>query len=107
MSIIGVPEKVLSHRLSLPEIAGRLRATNGITSVGRLDKNYLQYLVLTSGQFTSLDQIRNTVVGAEGATPIPLADIAHANSGIPAPSTLPHCTRHHHSPHHVTPTNNP
>ncbi len=79
---------MLSHRLSLPEIAGRLRATNGITSVGRLDKNYLQYLVLTSGQFTSLDQIRNTVVGAEGATPIRLADIAQVNYGMADPATL-------------------
>ena len=88
ISIIVDPQKVLSHRLSLPEIAGRLRATNGITSVGRLDKNYLQYLVLTSGQFTSLDQIRNTVVGAEGATPIRLADIAQVNYGMADPATL-------------------
>src|SRR5207248_1748662 len=43
---------------------------------------------LTSGQFTSLDQIRNTVVGAEGATPIRLADIAQVDYGMADPATL-------------------
>jgi CzcA family heavy metal efflux pump len=88
ISVTVDPQKVLAHRLSLPDVADRLRATNSITSVGRLDKNYLQYLVLTSGQFTSLDQIRNTVVGTEGTTPIRLADIAQVDYGVADPTTL-------------------
>lgn len=88
ISVTVDPQKVLAHRLTLPDIADRLRATNGITSVGRLDKNYLQYLVLTSGQFTSLDQIRNTVIGTEGTTPIRLVDIAQVDYGTADPTTL-------------------
>jgi CzcA family heavy metal efflux pump len=88
ISVLVDPQKVLAHRLSLPDVADRLRTTNGITSVGRLDKNYLQYLVLTSGQFTSLDQIRNTVIGTEGSTPIRLVDIAQVDYGVADPTTL-------------------
>jgi CzcA family heavy metal efflux pump len=88
ISVIVDPQKVLAHRLSLPDVADRLRATNGITSVGRLDKNYLQYLVLTSGQFTSLDQMKNTVIGTEGTTPIRLVDIAQVDYGVADPTTL-------------------
>ncbi|HTD24346.1 MAG TPA: efflux RND transporter permease subunit [Terriglobales bacterium] len=86
--VIVDPQKVLAHRLALPDVADRLRATNAIISVGRLDKNYLQFLVLTSGQFTSLDQIRNTVVGTEGTTPIRVTDIAEVKDGVADPATL-------------------
>ena len=88
ISVIVDPQKALSHRLALTDIAERLRATNGITSVGRLDKNYLQYLVLTSGQFTDIEQIKNTVVGVEGTTPIRLVDIAEVKDGVADPVTL-------------------
>src|SRR6266404_6665749 len=63
ISVIVDPQKALAQRVSLPEIAERLRATNTVSSVGRLDANYQQFLVLTSAQFRNLDDIANTVVG--------------------------------------------
>lgn len=42
ISVIVDPQKVLAHRLSLVEIADRLRSTNKVTSVGRLNKDYSQ-----------------------------------------------------------------
>ncbi|MBZ5638262.1 MAG: efflux RND transporter permease subunit [Acidobacteriia bacterium] len=82
VSVIVDPEKLLSHRLSLPEVADRLRATNGVASVGRLPKDYQQYLVLTTGLYTDLDPIRDTVVAVEGRTPIRLRDIAEVRDGV-------------------------
>jgi CzcA family heavy metal efflux pump len=82
VSVIVDPQKMLSHRLSLVDVADRLRATNEVTSVGRLPKDYTQYLVLTTGLFTNLDQIRNTVVAVEGQTPIYLRDIAEVRDGV-------------------------
>lgn len=82
VSVLVDPQKLLSHRLSLVEVADRLKATNEVTSVGRLPKDYLQYLVLASGQFTSLDQIRNTVVAIEGQTPIYVRDIGEVRDGV-------------------------
>jgi CzcA family heavy metal efflux pump len=88
VSVIVDPQKMLAHRLSLPEVADRLRATNNITSVGRLDKDYSRYLVLATGQFNNLDDIRNTVVAVEGQAPIRLRDIAEVRDGVEDPRIL-------------------
>jgi len=88
VSILVDPQKMLAHRLSLPEIADRLRATNDVTSVGQLDKDYSRYLVLATGQFTSLDDIRNTVVAVEGQAPIRLRDLAEVRDGVQDPRIL-------------------
>ena len=88
IAVIVDPQKALSHRLSLVEIADRLRATNQVTSVGRLQKDYLQYLVLTTSQFANLEEIRNTVVAVEGQTPLRLQDIAEVREGVEDRRTL-------------------
>jgi CzcA family heavy metal efflux pump len=88
VSVIVDPQKMLAHRLSLPDIADRLRATNGVTSVGRLDKDYSRYLVLATGQFTGLDDIRNSVVAVDGQTPIRVRDIGEVRDGVEDPRIL-------------------
>ncbi|HET7841289.1 MAG TPA: efflux RND transporter permease subunit, partial [Terriglobia bacterium] len=72
VSVIVDPQKMLAHRLSLPEISDRLRDTNEVTSVGRLDKDYSRFLVLATGQYQNLDEIRETVVAIENQSPIRL-----------------------------------
>jgi CzcA family heavy metal efflux pump len=88
VSVIVDPQKVLAHRLSLVEIADRLRSTNAVTSVGRLDKDYSQYLVLATGQFTNLEDIRNTVVAVENGSPLRLRDLAEVRDGMEDRRTL-------------------
>ncbi len=88
VSVIVDPQKMLAHRLSLPEIADRLRSTNDVTSVGRLDKDYSRYLVLATGQYTKLDDIRDTVVAVENQSPILLRDIAVVREGVGDPRIL-------------------
>ncbi len=88
VSVIVDPQKMLAHRLSLPEIADRLRSTNDVTSVGRLDKDYSRYLVLATGQFTDLNDIRNTMVTVEDQVPIRLRDIAEVRDGVEDPRIL-------------------
>ena len=82
VSVIVDPQKMLAHHLSLVDIADRLRATNEVQSVGRLQKDYLQYLVLANSQFASLDDIRNTVVSVDNQVPLRLADIAEVRDGV-------------------------
>src|SRR6476660_2868928 len=48
ISVIVDPQKATAQRVSLPEISDRLRSTNNVVSVGRLDENYQQFLVLTN-----------------------------------------------------------
>jgi CzcA family heavy metal efflux pump len=82
IQVVVDPQKLVAHRLSLVDVADRLKATNEVTSVGKLPKNYLQYLILTTGQFTSLDQISNTVIDTQGTTPVHLSDIAEVRDGV-------------------------
>nr|HEV7955368.1 efflux RND transporter permease subunit [Candidatus Acidoferrales bacterium] len=82
IQVIVDPQKMIAHHLSLPEISDRLKATNEVTSVGKLPKDYLQYLVLTTSQFTSLDDIRNTVVDVQGSTPVHVSDIGEVRDGV-------------------------
>ncbi len=44
IQVVVDPQKLVAHRLSLVDVADRLKATNEVTSVGKLPKNYLQYL---------------------------------------------------------------
>lgn len=81
ISVIVDPQKAVAQRISLPEIADRLKATNGVNSVGRLEENYQQYLVLASSQFTNVDDIGNVVVGSDASNPVRLRDIATIREG--------------------------
>ena len=88
VSVIVDPQKMLAHRLSLVDIANELRDTNQVASVGRLAKDYQQYLVLTTSQFVNLDDIRNTVVAVDNGAPIRVSDLATVNFGVADPTTL-------------------
>ncbi len=88
ISVVVDPQKALAHRLSLPEIADRLKATNTVTSVGRLDENYQQFLVLANSQYKTLDDIANTVVGADPSNPVRLRDVATVKEGTADRRTL-------------------
>ena len=88
ISVILDPQKALAHRLSLPDIADRLRATNNIASVGRLDSNYQQYLVLTNTQFKSIEDVGNTVIGNDPQSPVRLREIATIREGTADRRTL-------------------
>lgn len=88
VSVIVDPQKTLAHRLSLVAIADELRATNQVTSVGRLAKDYSQYLVLTTSQFVNLDDIRNAVVAIDNGTPIRVRDVADVRYGVADQRTL-------------------
>ena len=88
VSVIVDPQKMLAHRISLPEIADRLRATNQVNSVGRLDHDYSRYLVLATGQFHDLEDIRNTVVAVDNQSPLRLRDIAEVRDGVEDPRIL-------------------
>ena len=88
VSVIVDPQKLLAHRLSLVDVADRLRATNQVASVGRLQKDYQQYLVLTTAQFTNLEDIRNSVIAIEGQTPVLLREVAEVVDGAEDRHTL-------------------
>ncbi|HET9400120.1 MAG TPA: efflux RND transporter permease subunit [Candidatus Acidoferrales bacterium] len=88
IQVLVDPQKMIAHRISLPEITDHLKATNSVTAVGKLPKDYLQYLVLTTGQFATLDQIRDAVVDTQGPTPVRVSDVATVVDGVEDPTVL-------------------
>ena len=65
-----------------------LRATNQVTSVGRLSKDYSQYLVLATSQFSNLDDVRKAVVAIDNGAPIRVGDLADVRYGVADRQTL-------------------
>ena len=88
VSVVVDPQKMLAHRLSLTDIASELAATNEVTSVGKLPKDYSQYLVLDDDQFKNLDDIRNASVATQDQVPVRLRDIATVDYGVEDPVML-------------------
>src|SRR5215813_2917037 len=88
ISVVAVPQKALAQRVSLPEIGDRLLATNNVASVGRLDANYQQFLVLVNSQYKSLDDIGNTVIGSDPGNPVRLKDVATVREGTADRKTI-------------------
>jgi CzcA family heavy metal efflux pump len=88
ISVIIDPQKAVAQRLSLTEIANQLRATNNIVSVGRLEENYQQFLVLANSQFRSVEDVGNTVIGGESSNPVRLRDVASIRQGTADRKTL-------------------
>jgi len=82
ISVIVDPEKLNANHLSLEQVSDALRATNQITSVGRLPKDYLQYLVLATGELASLDDVRHVVVAFRQQTPVYVGDLAEVREGV-------------------------
>ncbi|HVB36567.1 MAG TPA: efflux RND transporter permease subunit [Candidatus Acidoferrales bacterium] len=88
ISVVADPQKLLSHRLTLDDIANELAATNQVAAVGRLPKDYSQYQILTDDQFHTLNDIRNAVVAVQDQVPVRLGDIATVKIGVADPTLL-------------------
>jgi CzcA family heavy metal efflux pump len=88
ISVITDPQKLLSHRLTLDDVATQIAETNQVAAVGRLPKDYLQYQILTDDQFHSLDDIRNAVVAIQDQSPVRVGDIATVETGVSDPTLL-------------------
>jgi CzcA family heavy metal efflux pump len=88
LSVIVDPAKLGAAKLSLDQVSEALKKTNQVTSVGRLPKDYQQYLVLATGELTSLDDVRHVVVAFRDGTPTYVGDIAEVREGVVDRTTL-------------------
>jgi CzcA family heavy metal efflux pump len=88
ISVIVDPNKLNAAKLSLDRVTEALRASNQVTSVGRLPKDYRQYLVLSTSELASLEDVRQVVVAFKEQTPILVSDIADVREGVVDRTTL-------------------
>jgi CzcA family heavy metal efflux pump len=88
ISVIVDPERLNAAHLTLDQVSEALKTTNQVVSVGRLPKDYLQYLVLGTAELTSIDDVRKVVVAFRDGTPMYLGDLAEVRDGVVDRTTL-------------------
>jgi CzcA family heavy metal efflux pump len=88
ISVLVDPQRLSAAKLSIDQVAEAIKATNQVNSVGRLPKDYRQYLLLATAELTSLDQVRDAVVAFRNDTPIRVRDLAEVREGVADPTTL-------------------
>src|SRR5919198_2920031 len=88
VSVVVDPDRLNAVKVTLVQVAEALKNTNQITSVGRLPKDYQQYLVLATGELSTLDDIRHVVVAFRNQTPVYVGDLAEVREGVEDRLTL-------------------
>jgi len=79
---IRVDQQRLSQlRISIDEIANRIRAENVNLSGGRLEEGDQRFLVRTLNEFTSVDEFRDAIVAYVAGQPVYLRDVATVERG--------------------------
>ena len=88
ISVVVDPDRLAAARATLEQVADALRATNRVVSVGRLPKDYLQYLVLATSELTSVEDVKKVVVAFRQDAPLYVGDVADVREGVVDPVTL-------------------
>jgi multidrug efflux pump subunit AcrB len=78
-------------KLPLNAVLGALGSESANVPGGTVNVSRKQFVVTTSGSFTSLEQVRNTIVGAAGSGVVRLQDVATVQWGY---ADATHITRH-------------
>lgn len=86
-------EKLTAAGMGLDAVVGRLKSENFNLSVGNLKEGYKDYLVRALGEFQSLSEIEDVVLGTNNGSTIRLKDIArvydtHAENRVRARDNL-------------------
>jgi hydrophobic/amphiphilic exporter-1 (mainly G- bacteria), HAE1 family len=68
--------KVKALKIPLNQIVSSIRASNITRPVGTVERGRYEVIIRTPGEYTSLEQIRNTVVSTIDRVPVRLRDIA-------------------------------
>jgi CzcA family heavy metal efflux pump len=76
------PARLASRRVSVREVADQIAGANVITAAGRVDRQYLQYSVLVTGQVTTPDAVAATVVRRDGEGVLRVGDLGRVRYGV-------------------------
>ena len=80
---IRVDQQRLSQlRISIDEVANRIRAENVNLSGGRLEEGDQRFLVRTLNEFQSVDEFRDAIVAYVAGQPVYLRDVATVERGF-------------------------
>lgn len=78
-------EQMRTYDISISEIANKLQQENVQVPAGELIEGRTIYSLRTIGEFSNVDQIRNTVIAVRDGKPVRLTDLADVEDGIAQP----------------------
>ena len=88
VSVIVDPERLNAAKLTLDKVDEALRASNQVASVGRLPRDHKQFLVLSSSELATIDDVKRVVIAFRDQTPIYVSDVAEVREGTLDRTTL-------------------
>ncbi|MCD6564417.1 MAG: efflux RND transporter permease subunit [Bacteroidales bacterium] len=76
------PQKLAALHLDYKEVEEALKKANNLQYVGRLNEANKLYLNIADNRFLDIDDIKNTIVSRQGATPVYLSEIAAVEPAV-------------------------
>ncbi|MFA4907761.1 MAG: efflux RND transporter permease subunit, partial [archaeon] len=76
------PQKLASQGISISQVLQTLRTENLQIPGGIINDEFKEYTVRTYGEYTSVEQIENTVIGSKNGSPIYLKNVARVVDGF-------------------------
>ncbi|MBD3287508.1 MMPL family transporter [candidate division KSB1 bacterium] len=76
------PYRLQAHHFSIDNVVNALRMNNMQIPAGWVDDNQMEFSVQTIGEYSNLEQIRNTVIVNVGDIPVRVKDVAQVVDGF-------------------------
>lgn len=70
------PDKLKALRIPLDQVINRIRTANVTIPAGAVEVGNLDITLRTPGEYTSLDQLRDTTIAVQGDSPVRLGEVA-------------------------------
>ena len=86
LQVIVDPQQLAARHLTIDDLRRSLRTRNKNTSGGEIWEQKRTYIVRTLGQFSSIEQVQNSIVAKRNGTTIYVKDVAEVRRGYKRPS---------------------
>ncbi|MGC8594616.1 MAG: efflux RND transporter permease subunit [Candidatus Kryptoniota bacterium] len=82
------PYKLQGYGMTIPQLANAIAAENVTVPAGQIELGRTELSVRVPGEFTSVQDLKNMVVGVSGGAYIHLSDVAHVVDSLSKPQSL-------------------
>jgi cobalt-zinc-cadmium resistance protein CzcA len=79
--VLPDPAQLMAYKLTFRDVMTALAANNANVGAGYIERNGDQYLVRTPGQVSSIDEIKQIVLGSRNGVPVRVSDVAEVREG--------------------------
>jgi heavy metal efflux system protein len=79
--VLPDPAQLMAYKLTFRDVMTALAANNANIGAGYIERNGEQYLVRTPGQVSSIDEIKQIVLGSRNGVPVRVSDVAEVREG--------------------------